>query len=222
MAKRFNVSIPDALAERMEPFKDNLSLSALMQEAIERELARLTMSDEDKELRQQFKTAAISAWLERFPGMGEAMTAYAERLFHLAGKDGQTEIFRLYRALFFLVKMEDGVKEVFRHTHPKATNIIELLEKGNASFLKNFLDSFSEFFYDECVDDIIDFIDSYVEFDISDTKYLYFLANNDNVHSLLFNALDERIRGIMTESDLYKYVLDIDTSNPVAIREGQY
>jgi hypothetical protein len=222
MAKRFNVSIPDALAERMEPFKNNLSLSALMQEAIERELARLTMSDDDKELRQQFKTAAISAWLERFPGMGEAMKAYAERLFHLAGKDGQTEIFRLYRALFFLVKMEDGVKEVFRHTHPKATNIIELLEKGNASFLKNFLDSFDQFFYDECVDDIIDFIDSYVEFDISDTKYLYFMANNDKIHSLLFNALDERIRGIMTESDLYKYVLDIDTSNPVAIREGQY
>ena len=222
MAKRFNVSIPDALAERMEPFKDNLSLSALMQEAIERELARLTMSDDDKELRQQFKTAAISAWLERFPGMGEAMTAYAERLFHLAGKDGQTEIFRLYRALFFLVKMEDGVKEVFLHTHPKATNVIELLEKRNPSFLKNFLDSFDQFFYDECVDDIIHFIDSYVDFDISDTKYLYFMANNDKIHSLLFNALDERIRGIMTESDLYKYVLDIDTSNPVAIREGQY
>jgi len=222
MAKRFNVSIPDALAERMEPFKDNLSLSALMQEAIERELARLTMSDDDKELRQQFKTAAISAWLERFPGMGEAMTAYAERLFHLAGKDGQTEIFRLYRALFFLVKMEDGVKEVFQYAFPEKTNIVEALERENASFTKNFLDSFDQFFYDECVDDIIHFIDSYVDFDISGTSYLYFLANNDKIHSLLFNALDERIRGIMTESDLYKYVLDIDIYNPVAMREGGY
>jgi hypothetical protein len=222
MAKRFNVSIPDALAERMEPFKDNLSLSALMQDAIERELARLTMSDEDKELRHQFKAAAISAWLERFPGMGEAMTAYAERLFHLGGKDGQTKIFRLYRALFFLVKMEDGVKEVLQHAYPKTTNIVEALEKRRPSFLKDFLEEFSDYFYNECLDDVADFINPYVYFDTSDQGFRHSLTFNDKIHSLLFNALDERLRRVITDSDLYKYVLDIDGVNPVAMSMEQF
>jgi hypothetical protein len=211
MAKRFNVSIPDALAERMEPFKNDLSLSALMQDAIERELTRLTMSDGDKELRDQFKAAAISAWIERFPGMGEAMTAYADHLFELAAKDGQTEIFSLYRLLFFSVKREEGIKEALQHAYPHAPdNLMDEFKKA-----KYFLEDVDDYIYSQFLIDIESFVESRLKFDADSFNLHDFLAYNEQVRSLLFNALDARVRGAMTESDLYQYVLDLDITNPI-------
>jgi post-segregation antitoxin (ccd killing protein) len=67
MAKRFNVSIPDALAERLEPHKNRISLSAVMQAALERELAQLNLSDEDKQRRASLRAVAAEAWLRRNP-----------------------------------------------------------------------------------------------------------------------------------------------------------
>lgn len=104
MAKRFNVSIPDALAERMEPFKSSLSLSSLMQNAIEQELIRLTMTDEKRDLKAQFKRAAVGAWFSRLPGLGEALQDFTQSLVDKAAKDGDEKVFELYRSLFFAVK----------------------------------------------------------------------------------------------------------------------
>lgn len=210
MAKRFNVSIPDALAERMEPFKNDLSLSALMQDAIERELTRLTMSDKDKDLRDQFKAAAISAWIERFPGMGEAMTAYADHLFELAAKDGQTDIFSLYRLLFFSVKKEEGINEALQHAYPNAANPVD-----NFKAKHSFLDEVDDRIYNCYLDNIMSFVESRLKFDTDSFDLHDFLAYNEQVRSLLFRALDTRVRGAMAESDLYQYVLDLDITNPI-------
>lgn len=114
MAKRFNVSIPDALAERMEPFKNDLSLSALMQDAIERELIRLTMSDKDRELRENFKKTAVHAWVSRLHGLGHAVNAFVEHLVDQAAKDSNPKIFELYRALYLSVKHEEIVEALRR------------------------------------------------------------------------------------------------------------
>jgi hypothetical protein len=112
MAKRFNVSIPDALAERMEPFKSSLPLSSLMQNAIEQELIRLTTTDEKRDLMAQFKRAAVGAWFSRLPGLGEALEDFAQSLIDKAARDGDQTIFRLYRSLYFAVKGEEIIAEM--------------------------------------------------------------------------------------------------------------
>jgi hypothetical protein len=112
MAKRFNVSIPDALAERMEPFKSSLSLSSLMQNAIEQELIRLTTTEEKRDLMAQFKRAAVGAWFSRLPGLGEALDEFAQSLIDKAANDGDQTIFKLYRNLYFAVKGEEVIAEM--------------------------------------------------------------------------------------------------------------
>lgn len=112
MAKRFNVSIPDALAERMEPFKNNLSLSALMQDAIERELIQLTMSDKDRELRENFKKTAVHAWANRLHGLHNAVNAFVKHLVNQAALDSNPAIFDLYRFLYLNVKRQEIIESV--------------------------------------------------------------------------------------------------------------
>lgn len=112
MAKRFNVSIPDALAERMEPFKNDLSLSALMQDAIERELIQLTMSDKDKELRENFKKTAVHAWANRLHGLRDAVNAFAKHLVNQAALDSNPAIFDLYRFLYLNAKQQEILESV--------------------------------------------------------------------------------------------------------------
>jgi hypothetical protein len=99
MAKRFNVSIPDALAERLEPHKDKISLSAVMQAALERELAQLTMGDQEKQRRESFKAAAMSAWLKRNPVYTKVIHAFVDHLFDKAVNDGLGDFFDFYRDL---------------------------------------------------------------------------------------------------------------------------
>lgn len=225
MAKRFNVSIPDALAERMEPFKNDLSLSALMQDAIERELTRLTMSDADKELRDQFKAAAINAWIERFPGLGAALAAYADHLFDLAAKDGQSDIFRFYRALFFSAKGEEAIKEVFRQRYPSYPEAIQevdsegFIDHMNAIYRDHFIVDFQDFACDKARHNMKLLDDSLVDqVMLSDGSKAYsftndfweFLEDNLNIRELAFNALDARVRKAMSEGDVYQYVLDVD------------
>jgi hypothetical protein len=100
MAKRFNVSIPDALAERMEPFKNKISLSALMQASIERELARLTLTDDQMQRRSNFRTAAMNAWIKRYPSLTTALNAFIDNLIDQATNDGSEKIFDYYRYLW--------------------------------------------------------------------------------------------------------------------------
>ena len=237
MAKRFNVSIPDALAERLEPFKNDLSLSALMQDAIERELTRLTMSDADKELRQGLKAAAISAWIERLPGLGAALATYADHLFELAAKDGQTKFFTYYRAFFFLTQDEKVLTDIARYKYPnlKAEEGIEYVTCAlNAAEEKKL----EEFIHDEWIPDFIRFIGKKAEegtqllddglLSMASTgkgeKYISIspalgelFEYNANAQELIFKSLDSRIRQHMSEDDIYKYVLDIDEH---MIREG--
>lgn len=100
MAKRFNVSIPDALAERMEPFKNKLSLSALMQASIERELARLTLTDDQMQRRSNFRAAAMNAWIKRYPSLTNALNSFIDNLIDQAENDGSEKIFDYYRNLW--------------------------------------------------------------------------------------------------------------------------
>lgn len=229
MAKRFNVSIPDALAERMEPFKNDLSLSALMQDAIERELTRLTMSDADKELREGLKAAAISAWIERLPGLGAALATYADHLFELAAKDGQTKFFKYYRAFFFLTQEENLLTDIARHQYPNMEPEESVdYAKGVFSIAK---DNLTDFVYEEWIPDFAYFVkkkaeegtklldDNLLEIDSTgdgresitiSTGLDQLLQDNANVQDLIFKSLDSRIRQNMAEADIYKYVLDID------------
>ncbi|MHC4137648.1 MAG: hypothetical protein ACYTDU_05450 [Planctomycetota bacterium] len=41
MSVRFNVSLPDDLAERVEPYRDSINLSALLADAVEKEIDRM-------------------------------------------------------------------------------------------------------------------------------------------------------------------------------------
>lgn len=218
MAKRFNVSIPDALAERLEPFKNDLSLSALMQDAIERELTRLTMSDADKELREGLRAAAISAWIERFPGLGAALAAYADHLFELAAKDGQTKFFKYYRAFFFLTREDKVLTDIARYHYP---NLETEQGVGRVAWALNEVDKekLEEFICEEWIPDFNRFIgkkeeegtkllDDYLLVMASSEQGLF--ESNANVQELIFKSLDSRIRQHMAEGDIYKYVLDID------------
>jgi hypothetical protein len=139
MAKRFNVSIPDALAERMEPFKSSLSLSSLMQNAIEQELIRLTTTDEKRDLMAQFKRAAVGAWFSRLPGLGEALDDFAQSLIDKAAKDGDRAVFRIYRNLFFSVKGKEVLLDIERFygtvsEEPIGILSLEITEEINAVY----------------------------------------------------------------------------------------
>jgi len=230
MAKRFNVSIPDALAERMEPFKNDLSLSALMQDAIERELTRLTMSDADKELKEGLKAAAISAWIERLPpGLGAALATFADHLFELAAKDGQTEFFKHYRAFFFLTQEEEVIADVARKKYPKLDLEESLVYFSEA--ISHAKEKLEGFIYEEWIPDFAYFVRKKAEegtqllddgllvnastgdgrvFITTSSELDQLFENNANVQSLIFKSLDSRIRQNMAEVDIYKYVLDID------------
>lgn len=218
MAKRFNISIPDALAERLEPFKNDLSLSALMQDAIERELTRLTMSDADKELREGLRAAAISAWIERLPGLGAALAAYADHLFELAAKDGQTKLFKYYRAFFFLTQEENVLTDIARHHYPHAE------AQDSVAYVRSAIyevddEKLMEIIWKEWIPDFNRFIDKRAEegAKLLDDDVLAIASSdeglfesNANVQELIFKSLDSRIRQHMAERDIYKYVLDID------------
>jgi len=112
MAKRFNVSIPDALAERLEPHKDRISLSAVMQAALERELAQLNLSDEDKQRRASLKAVATEAWLKRNPYIGKALASFIDALLDSAINDGRTELFIYYRQLSIELRRDDLTKKI--------------------------------------------------------------------------------------------------------------
>lgn len=222
MSKRFNVSIPDALAERMEPFKNDLSLSALMQDAIERELTRLTMSDADKELRDQFKAAAITAWFKRYPGLGTALAAYADHLFDLARQDGQSDIFLFYRALFFTVKGDEGLEEVFSRRYPDPAKALEGLDTDyfigemEEIYEENFVGGFENFVSDKPLldDNLFDRMwqpDSKTIIACGFTdKFRGFLKYDMNFKKMAFNAVDGRVRKALPEGDIYQYVIDAD------------
>ena len=112
MAKRFNISIPDALAERLEPFKDKLSLSAVMQAALERELAQLTLPDEEKDRRATLKAVAMNSWTERNPFIAKILGSFIQDLFDKASNDGLSDLFQYFRYLYVLCRPEELVNKI--------------------------------------------------------------------------------------------------------------
>lgn len=116
MAKRFNISIPDALAERLEPHKDRISLSAVMQAALERELAQLNLSDEDKQRRASLKAVAAGAWLRRNPFIGKTVSSFVEHLLDAAINDNADALFLYYRELSILCRKKEMIKKVASDT----------------------------------------------------------------------------------------------------------
>lgn len=236
MAKRFNVSIPDALAERMEPFKNDLSLSALMQDAIEREIIRLTMSDKDKELRENFKKTAIHAWVGRLHGLGRAVHAFAEHLVDQAANDSNPKIFELYRALYLHVKEEEVVEDIrkreaesaAKETEP-ASQEADQSEPGNTTRYEDAIHAIvsdSDWF----CHDLIGFINKKAAdgdlffspnaYYAADTKTAFELhdwleeelMNMGNVplQSFYLEALHSHVSKLMSKQEIETYLCDLD------------
>ncbi len=139
MAKRFNVSIPDALAERLEPHKDKISLSAVMQAALERELAQLNLSDTDKQRRASLKATAVSAWVKRNPELPKVLGAFADHLLDSAINDGLPGLFMYYRQLVIDCRKEELIEEIIKSpdcdssidAHLEHQNVYHELLRGN-------------------------------------------------------------------------------------------
>jgi len=231
MAKRFNVSIPDALAERMEPFKNNLSLSALMQDAIEREIIRLTMSDKDKELRENFKKTAIHAWVGRLHGLGRAVHAFAEHLVDQAANDSNPRIFELYQALYLHIKKDEIVEGVRRQEVASTVKEIEPStredgqpETGNTSKYSDAIDGVLQF-SDWFCHDLIDFVNkkagdgvllfspnAYDEDARLHDRLENELCNMWNVplQSFYLEVLHSHVSKLMSEQEIDAYLCDLD------------
>jgi hypothetical protein len=221
MAKRFNVSIPDALAERMEPFKNSLSPSALMQEAIERELTRLSMSDKEKELRNNFKKTAAYAWVNRVHGLGAAVDQFIDALVDQAAKDRNTKIFELYRLLYFVIKEEEVIAMLEKE------GVTTEQEGTGQSAFRDLIDEirlFSEWFGYALVEfveqkaraGIFLFPESAYEKHSDAHACLGHCLrdelgdiNNMPLTEFYFSALHSRISSLMTEEEISTYVCDM-------------
>jgi hypothetical protein len=131
MAKRFNVSIPDALAERLEPHKDKISLSAVMQAALERELAQLNLSDTDKQRRASLKATAVSAWLKRNTELTKALGAFADHLLDCAINDGLPDLFMYYRQLVIGCRKEELITKILESPSIHFSSLSAHLEHQN-------------------------------------------------------------------------------------------
>ena len=225
MAKRFNVSIPDALAERMEPFKNDLSLSALMQDAIERELTRLTMSDEDKALRDQFRKTAIHAWARRLPGLASAVSQYIEQFVDQAANDGNPAIFDLLRSLHCSVKEDEILETLMKRWRNSGLGDLETRQSswrgliadiggGALTFSSGFIAFLekeaqkgvyllSERLYEKCTTGKI-----LLNSDVSDTLSD---PGNQGVYAFYYESLLSRVRSLMTEAEIAEYICDLDS-----------
>lgn len=99
MAKRFTISLPDELARRIEPFKDQLSLSAIMQKSLEAELAELVRPEEEKAKAKVLLRLAEEFYKEDFSALVNAVTFFLDYQLEKAIQDSDKFIFRLYGLL---------------------------------------------------------------------------------------------------------------------------
>jgi hypothetical protein len=234
MAKRFNVSIPDALAERLEPYKNQISLSALMQAAIERELAQLTRPEIDKDLRASFKAAAINAWIERNYPINDAISAFVEHLLQRGLKDSLSDFSRIYRLLYIqlrkdelriklmheprymLLRMNSELSsEDFEALTPKdpAERALEYALSGNEGAV---------------ADDFICFIKTSLKADPTFLPaHLWSLVDGEvwlsealevaighapTISEIMLEMMDSRVREIMSNKDIDNYLLDFESA----------
>jgi len=85
-----------------------------MQAALERELAQLNLSDEDKQRRASLKAVATEAWLRRNPIIREYVSDYVDHLYDQAINDGIDSLFNFYRQL----SLRHRKKNLFARSFP--------------------------------------------------------------------------------------------------------
>ncbi|MEB3353712.1 MAG: hypothetical protein VKM34_05700 [Cyanobacteriota bacterium] len=99
MAKRFTISLPDDLARRIEPFKDQLSLSAIMQKSLEAELAELLRPEGEKTKAAALLDRAKSFYKDDFAVLVKGANAFVDHIIDNAIHDADLYVFRLYNDL---------------------------------------------------------------------------------------------------------------------------
>lgn len=246
MAKRFNVSIPDALAERLEPHKNRISLSAVMQAALERELAQLNLSDEDKQRRASLKAVAAEAWLRRNPIIRECVSDYVDHLYDQAIDDGIDSLFNFYRQLSLTHRKEELVRKIL--SNPYYHQITRCKEKDpehlaqevirDASDLYGFHDGFEYFsesftwhlldrvmrkdivipahLLDGTVDDHDVKADGYYLF----TEEFLLLIQSDATAELALRIMESKLRTALDEKDIDSFILDFEGAFAMAEMES--
>ncbi len=246
MAKRFNVSIPDALAERLEPHKDKISLSAVMQAALERELAQLTMGDQEKQRRDSFKAAAMSAWLKRNPVYTRVINAFVDNLFDKAINDGLGDIFDFYRNLYLFCRreeLEEKITKSFDYFNRFGVGSLGDVAKGaNAKWKRKVGCALGQagFTFEEEIDkelvrfirndcknpaELIDFGPHYPtdETGLPPRGDEFWLALfSPSTYNVILGIMDERIKSMLSEEDIDNLVLNFDDEFVEAEFQGDY
>ena len=230
MAKRFNVSIPDALAERLEPLKDKISLSAVMQAALERELAQLTRIGVAQNLRTSFKEAAINSWLQRNKPIYRAIFAFVDQLIDSAVNDRQPELFPIYRNLYIRLRKDELREKLLNDGRYGGIRIP--LESSNGETEETRVNSALEYADDwnmSIEDSFISFVEDKVKQDdgflppalwevSSDGKILLSddlreaLQHSGHLQEIALKLMDERIRDILSEKEIDAYILDFESA----------
>jgi hypothetical protein len=240
MAKRFNVSIPDALAERLEPHKDRISLSAVMQAALERELAQLNLSDEDKQRRASLKAVATEAWLRRNPFIGEHLSAFIDHLLDQAINDGIDSLFGYYRQLSIAFRKEELATKMvsdFRyrrymnceeksleHQAMSALNYAHELYSAGIDGFDVFDEGFTRYLLDKAIRKEINLPAHLLEWEVDDPDYgsedlwdlfteeFHGLIDSCATQKLALSIMDSKLRAMLSEEDIDSFVLDFEAA----------
>jgi hypothetical protein len=237
MAKRFNVSIPDALAERLEPHKNRISLSAVMQAALERELAQLNLSDEDKQRRASLKAVATEAWLRRNPIIRECVSVYVDHLYDQAINDGIDRLFYFYRQLSLKYREDELVRKILsNHYYHQFTRCKEKDPEclareviKNASEVYGSRDGFEEFFSESFTWHLLDrvmrkdivmpehLLDGAIEdHDVETDGYYLFtneflsLIQSHTAQELALRIMESKLRADLDEKAIDSFILDFE------------
>lgn len=240
MAKRFNVSIPDALAERLEPHKDRISLSAVMQAALERELAQLNLSDEDKQRRASLKAVATEAWLRRNPFIGEHLSAFIDHLLDQAINDGIDSLFSYYRQLSISFRKEELASklasdsryrrymnckgETPEHQAMSALSYAHDLYSAGVDGFECFDEGFTRYLLGKAIRKEISLPAHLLEWEVGDpafaseplwhlfTEEFHGLIDSRATQKLALSIMDSKLRAMLSEEDIDSFVLDFQAA----------
>lgn len=236
MAKRFNISIPDALAERLEPHKHRISLSAVMQAALERELAQLNLSDEDKQRRTSLKAVATEAWLKRNPFIAKHLSTFIDHLLDQAINDGNDRLFGYYRQLFILLRFNELVEKAARSNSfsmqsdespeqraKHAINYALALYDGFMYGYEGFCDGFTKYLGGKAIRKEINLPGHLLNREVDDldldvsghelfSMELLNLINSLAIQKLALSVMDDKLRAMLSDEDIDSFVLDFEAA----------
>lgn len=240
MAKRFNVSIPDALAERLEPHKNRISLSAVMQAALERELAQLNLSDEDKQRRASLKAVATEAWLKRNSFIAEHLSAFIDHLLDQAINDGNDSLFGYYRQLCISLREEELVKKLAsspRYRLHMSSSDEDPVQQANRAInyagdlfntvmdgFEYFFEGFRNYLLDKAIRKEISLPVHLLEWEVGDpdfaneplynlfTMEFHGLIESLATQKLALSIMDSKLRAMLGDEDIDSFVLDFEAA----------